>query len=243
MRNYKTIIREMTAWIRDIVQGAGRKGVVVGISGGIDSAVVAALCKQALGDEVLGLIMPCGSDPKDYEDALRLARGLNMETMTVALDPVFSTLTQLLPDGSRLAVANLKPRLRMLSLHYMANTRDYLVVGTGNKSELMIGYFTKYGDNGVDFMPIADMYKTDIFDLARHLDIPQEIIDRPPSAGLWQNQTDEQEMGMSYSDLDHALRALESGAPTDVAPEIMDRVRDMVARSDHKRHLPPIFKL
>jgi NAD+ synthase len=186
--------------------------------------------------------MPCESDPKDYEDALRLSRSLDMETMTVALDPVYSLLLQLLPEGSRLSEANLKPRLRMLCLHYMANARSWLVAGTSNKSELLVGYFTKYGDSGVDFMPVADVYKTEIFEMARELDIPQEIIDRPPSAGLWQNQTDEEEMGITYHDLDHALRAIENGGPTDVDPDILDRVKNMIAHSAHKRDFPPIYR-
>jgi NAD+ synthase len=131
----------------------------------------------------------------------------------------------------------------MMCVHYLANTHGFLVAGTGNRSELEIGYFTKYGDGGSDFLPIGDLYKDEVFELAAELGIPDEIINRPPSAGLWPRQTDEGEMGMTYRDLNQALRALDAGQTDRIDPAVLERVMDMNRRSEHKRHMPPICRI
>lgn len=233
----------ISRWIRERVEEAGAEGVVLGISGGIDSAVTAVLAKKGLGDGVLGLIMPCHSDPTDVEHARRLAAQFGVQTEYVDLTPIFDSLLEVLPPGDKVAVGNLKPRLRMTVLYYYANSRNYLVAGTGNKSELACGYFTKYGDGGVDILPLGDLFKTQVWELARELGIPEEIIVKPPSAGLWEGQTDEGEMGITYEELDQAILAIESGDTGQCNQEALACVRSMMAASQHKRAPIPICEL
>ena len=229
-------------WIASQIREAGRKGVVVGLSGGIDSAVTAALSKMALGDRVLGLIMPCESARQDEEDATLVAVGLGLTTVTVRLDEAFRALREVLPPGDALPVANLKPRLRMAVLYYHANMLSYLVAGTGNRTELMVGYYTKFGDGGADILPIGGLYKTEVRTLAQELGLPKRIIEKPPSAGLWEGQTDEGELGITYPELDRALQALDSGRTESVPPGKLTKVHEMVARSAHKRSGARVFE-
>ena len=233
----------ISSWIRERVEEAGAKGVVLGISGGIDSSVTAVLAKKGLGDGVLGVIMPCHSDPTDVEHARRVAAQFGIGTEYVDLTPVFDCLLEALPPGDRVAVGNLKPRLRMATLYYFANSRHYLVMGTGNKSEIMVGYTTKYGDSGVDILPLGDLLKTQVRELAHELGIPEEVIVKPPSAGLWEGQTDEGEMGISYDELDEILMAIESSDVDGCNQQTLARVRAMMAASQHKREPIPICEL
>jgi NAD+ synthase len=233
----------ISSWIRERVEEAGAEGIVLGMSGGIDSSVTAVLAKRGLGNGVLGVIMPCHSDPTGEEHARLMAAQFDIETEYVDLTPVNDCLLEALPPGDRVAVANLKPRLRMTVLYYFANSRNYLVAGTGNKTEIEIGYFTKYGDGGVDILPLGDLLKTQVRELARELDIPEEIIVKPPSAGLWEGQTDEGEMGVSYDELDRALVAIESGDTGGCDQKALARVRAMMAASQHKRDPIPICEL
>jgi NAD+ synthase len=228
-------------WIKRQVQEADKKGVVVGLSGGIDSATVAVLSKKALGDNVLGIIAPCKSNARDEELAIKVARKFNIEVKRIVLDAIFDKLVKAYPGGSDIAKANLKPRLRMTILYYFANSLDYLVAGTGNKSELFIGYFTKYGDGGVDILPLGGLLKTEVRELARDLGIPDEIIDRPPSAGLWDNQTDEAEIGITYEELDKAIKAIETGQINDINKSSLLKVKKAMENSEHKRAKIPIF--
>jgi NAD+ synthase len=230
----------MSAWLQENVKSAG--GAVIGLSGGVDSSVVAVLAKMALGDNVLGVIMPCNSKDEDTEHARMLAQRFGIKTEFVDLDHAFKTLKQSLPAGKGVAEANLKPRLRMLTLYYFANLNNYLVLGTGNRSELMIGYFTKYGDGGVDLLPIAGLYKSEVVELARVLGVPDEIIKKPPSAGLWAGQTDEAEIGMTYDELDSILQAIDKNETGGIDSEKLDRVRSMIKESEHKRGLAAIFE-
>ncbi|MBA3886522.1 MAG: NAD(+) synthase [Acidobacteria bacterium] len=246
----------LSAWIRQRVMEAGARGLVVGLSGGIDSAVVIRLCQMATPDEVLGVIMPCHSDPGDEADARLVADHFGIQAVRVDLAPCFDELVGTLGSAlgglpgqtsasgpldtgdprSRMPVANLKPRLRMTSVYFLSNALNYLVAGTGNRSELTIGYFTKYGDGGVDLLPIGRLLKDEVRELARDLGVPAAVIDKPPSAGLWSGQTDEGEMGFTYADLDHYLTA---GAGA-VAPAVALRIERLVRTSDHKRALPPM---
>ena len=234
---------EIAEWIRNQVEQAGASGVIVGLSGGIDSAVVSVLAERGLGrDRVFGVMLPAHSQPEDLAHAEMAARAIDIPTMTVNLTGFFDLLIKTLPPGNDLAVANLKPRMRMLTLYYLANTRNLLVTGTGNKSELMAGYFTKYGDGGVDILPLGGLYKHQVRELARELGVPGSIIEKPPSAGLWAGQTDETEMGISYEDLDAILAAIERGDTEGFPPERVEKVRALIASSEHKRHTPPIFE-
>jgi NAD+ synthase len=238
-----TTAERISNWIRERVEEAGAEGVVLGMSGGIDSSVAAVLAQRGLGDGVLGLIIPCHSNPTDSEYARLVATEFGIETEYVYLTPVFDCLLQALPPGDRVAAGNLKARLRMTVWYYFANSRNYLVAGAGNKSEIMTGYFTKYGDGGVDILPLGDLLKTQVRELARELGIPEEIITKPPSAGLWEGQTDEGEMGITYEELDKALLAIESGDTDQCDQQALDRVRAMMSASQHKRDPIPICKL
>jgi NAD+ synthase len=225
-------------WLRDKAREAGAKGAVVGMSGGIDSSVVAVLCKRAFPDTMLGVIVPCHSIAEDMEHAELVAKKFGIPTETVTIDAVHDSLVSTLPadpnPGRKLAEANLKPRLRMATIYFYANRLNYLVVGSSNRCELGIGYFTKYGDGGVDVMPLGNLVKAQVRDLARYLGIPQVIIDKPPSAGLWAGQTDEQEMGLTYEQLDAYFT-------TGKAPDAVRRkIEERMARNAHKRTVPPL---
>jgi NAD+ synthase len=234
------LAEHLTEWIRAEVTAGGGCGAVFGLSGGIDSAVVAALSKQAFPHHTLGVVMPCHSDPRDAEDGALVAHHFGVPSATVDLGPVYDLLlTQLagsssdLPE-SRLATANLKPRLRMTALYAFANQLGYRVLGTGNRSEIAVGYFTKYGDGGADLLPLGSLVKSEVRDLARHLGVPARIVTKPPSAGLWADQTDEAEMGLTYEELDAYLL---TGA---ASPAVKAQVDAMHAASEHKRALPRI---
>jgi NAD+ synthase len=237
----ESLAAEISSWMAQRVQEAGAAGIVLGLSGGIDSAVVAGLAAQALPGHTLGVLMPCHSQPQDALLAQQVVDTFQIESLTVDLSAPFDAMLSQLPQGSDLAQANLKPRLRMMTLYYLANARNYLVAGTGNRTELMVGYFTKYGDGGVDLLPIGSLYKWQVRELARELGVPQPIIDRPPSAGLWAGQTDEDEIGISYADLDAILEALARGERPQQDKQLVDKVKHMVTISEHKRNLAPIF--
>ena len=244
MRTKMGLSEDIAAWIEGKVRSAGAAGAagaVLGLSGGVDSAVVAGLCKKALGQKALGLVMSCESSPQDEKDAIEVARAFSLETLAISLDGAFRALVSVLPGGPRLARANLKPRLRMIALYYVANSRNYLVCGTGNKSEIQTGYFTKYGDGAADIMPLGGLLKTQVRELARELGVPERIVEKTPSAGLWEGQTDEGELGMSYAEIDRALSGLDSPEAAGVG-EILERVEALVRRSEHKRKPPPVFK-
>lgn len=234
---------KIEAWIREQVDGGGFDGVVLGLSGGIDSAVVCGLAARALGPErVLGVIMPAHSDQADVEHGRLAAEAFGIEHQLIDLSKIYDAFIELLPPGDQIANANIKPRLRMITLYHYANAMHRLVLGTGNKSEIAIGYSTKYGDAGVDLQPIGGLLKSQVRDVARQIGVPEAIIERPPSAGLWEGQTDEQEMGLTYEELDSALIAIERGQADDVSPEVLSRVQAMHAGSEHKRQLPPVFE-
>jgi len=243
-RSYLELADRIAAWLRSYAQRAGAEGYVLGLSGGVDSAVVGALCRRAVGDQTLGALMPCHSVPEDGQMARLAAEAFQIETVQVELGPVFDALLAAMPaELSHLARANIKPRLRMTTLYALAQSRGYLVAGTSNKSEMMVGYFTKYGDGGVDLEPLGELYKWQVRELGRALGVPQPIIDRPPSAGIWLGQTDEGEMGITYAELDATLAAIEKGQTDGIEPATLARVQGMMAQSEHKRRTPPVFAL
>ncbi len=240
--DYQKLADAIATWMRVYAERAGAEGYVVGLSGGIDSAVTAALAVRALGkDHVLGVLLPCHSLLADAEHALMVAKALDLTPITVDLSATYDALTEALPAGPAMAYANIKPRLRMTTLYYLAQAHNYLVGGTGNRAELMVGYFTKYGDGGVDIEPLGDLYKHEVRRLARALNLPEPVITRPPSAGLWPGQTDEGEMGITYDELDAILAALLNEETPDAPPEQVAQVLRMIAASAHKRAMPPSF--
>ena len=228
-------------WIKSQVKQAKASGIAMGLSGGVDSSVVAALAKEAAGkNRLLALILPIHSQAQDLKDASLVAKKLGIKTKTIDLSKSYDNLIRILPAAGSLAKANLKPRLRMLTLYYFANKLNYLMCGTGNKSELMVGYFTKHGDGATDILPIADLLKRQVRKLARELGIPEQIITKPPTAGLWPGQTDEGEMGITYPELDDILERLEKNKKQ-VLPKIkVNKVKQMIKGSEHKRQGPKI---
>ena len=244
----------IAAWMRKQLNASGARGFVVGLSGGLDSAVVARLAQLAAPGRVLAAILPCHSDPEDERDAALIAKHFSLLTTRIdlgdsydalvrAAQPALNALPEAMRSGppadplrGRVPLANMKPRLRMTALYFLANTLNYVVAGAGNRSEIAIGYFTKYGDGGADILPIGHLVKSEVRTLARELNVPSAIIDRAPSAGLWMGQTDEEEMGFSYSDLE---RYLEDG-PEGVSPALAMRIERLTRASDHKRAVPPV---
>jgi NAD+ synthase len=193
--------------------------------------------------------MPCHSNDQDYSDAKLIADRFSIPTKTIILDLIYDSLSNIFSftevelNADNVTLGNIKPRLRMITLYYFANLNNYLVIGTGNKSELMMGYFTKYGDGCVDLLPLGNLYKTEVKEIAGKLKIPGEIISKPPSAGLWENQTDEAEIGISYEDLDNILKGIEENNLAILDKEKIKAVKDKITKSEHKRKLPKIFKL
>ena len=237
------LVELIVVWIREQVKRAGAGGTVFGMSGGLDSSVVAVLCHAAVAENALGAIMPCHSDPADLKDARLTAEQFGITTTTLDLSPVFDALIAQLPEAPDSAVSNLKPRLRMMTLYYLAKSRDYLVVGTGNKSEIEVGYFTKYGDGGADILPLGSIYKTDLADMARELGVPSGIIEKTPSAGLWEGQTDEVELGITYAVLDEILKDLANGRQPEADPVLVKKIKRMIENSAHKRSQPLVFSV
>lgn len=234
----KERLERIAQWIKNKILEAGAQGAVLGLSGGVDSSVVAVLCKKVFPQNTLALIMPCHSHPQDMQDAVKVAEKFDIKYFVIDLSAVYDRLLEtVLQNVERsyfIAEANIKSRLRMTVLYYYANLYNYLVVGTGNKSEILTGYFTKYGDGGVDIEPIGNLYKTEVYEAAKILGIPESILNKKPSAGLWVGQTDEQEMGISYEELDRYLQTGEG------SPHVTERVENMIKKSAHKRSIPPI---
>ncbi len=229
-------------WIRKKVKEANAKGAILGLSGGLDSAVVGSLVKKAVGKNHLALVMPCNAVKGAVKDAELVAKHFNLKNKIIDLAPIFNAFMKILPKGNSLALANIKPRMRMLILYYFANNLDYLVVGTGNKSELSVGYFTKYGDGGVDILPIGDLLKSQVKELAEELGVPKKIIDKVPSADLWPGQTDEGEMGIFYHELDKILVCFSLNKESGFPLEKVNKVKKMAAVSKHKRCTPEILQ-
>jgi NAD+ synthase len=240
-------------FIKTYVHQSGTDGVIIGLSGGIDSAIVALLATQALGrNHVHCLFMPDAATPEsDHRHQKLITTKYNIPCTTIDITPITDTyITVLGKKPDKKCLANIKARARMILLFTEANQTRRLVCGTSNKSEMLVGYFTKYGDGGVDIQPIGDLYKTQIFQLAKYLGIPKPIITKPPTAGLWLGQTDEGELKMKYETLDQILLGLECKLPT---PSIMreahatkaqvERIRTMRARCQHKRRFPLVPKL
>lgn len=247
--DYERIISEIHQWINDYCKSANADGIVVGISGGIDSAVTSSLCANAIGkDAVIGLGLPCLSNPKDLSDAKLLASQLGIEFIIFDLSSVYEEIMKItanIIESNNIATANLKARLRMVTWYFTAQSKgNYLIGGTGNRSELAIGYFTKYGDGGVDIEPLGGLYKCEVREIATKLNIPENIINKPPSAGLWEGQTDEGEIGMKYDLLDEIIYRIDYNLDlNDLNKSDIEKVKEMMRSSQHKLKMPPIYKI
>ena len=234
MRDYALETEKRVAFIRERLADSGCKGIVFGNSGGKDSALVGILCKKACSNTV-GVLMPCATKQnygRDTDDALMLAAQFDIESRTVDLTAVREAHVAALGKAVELtdaAVSNIAPRLRMTTLYAIAHAENRLVAGTGNKSEIYMGYFTKWGDGSADFNPIADLTVTEIFEFLDYLEAPASIRSKAPSAGLFEGQTDEAEMGVSYAAID---RYLAGGQVTEAERAVIERFHRI---SEHKR--------
>ena len=231
------LAHRLTEWVKQQVTAARARGVVFGLSGGLDSAVVAGLAKKACPESSLAVIMPCYSASEDAEHARLVAGRFGLPVYEVLLDQVYDAFLARLAEveqalPKKMAKANVKSRLRMVTLYYLAAQHQYLVVGSSNKSELTVGYFTKHGDVG-DILPLGNLVKRQVRELAHYLEVPEEIITKPPSAGLWAGQTDEAEMGFGYDDLDCFIQTGQASAT------VAQRILKLKQRSQHKRQLAP----
>lgn len=247
----KTTKEEIINFIKNKVAEANAEGIVVGLSGGIDSTVTAYLVTEAIGKEnVFGVVMPSTTTPtEDKVHGTDLAQILGIEYKEMAIDKIlneFLLVTNTSEEADELAIGNLKARIRMAIVYYFANIKNYIVGGTGNRSEILIGYFTKHGDGASDMEPIGELYKTEVRQLARYIGIPDEIIAKPPRAGLWNNQTDEEEIGMPYEILDRILygyidlkkTAEEISEENEIPIEEVERIILKIKNNAHKTKLP-----
>lgn len=244
---------EIVQFIRRIVSDAKAEGTVVGLSGGIDSSVVGALCVRALGKaRVVGLLLPAGHTPKqDVEDARLLARSWGIKIYQVNIDRTFSALVKSIPLSTRhkIAQANAKARIRMIINYFFANTLGMLVAGTGDKSEDELGYYTKFGDGGVDFLPIAHLYKTQVRELSAHLGLPDRVVRKPASPQLWPGHKATDDLPLDYEKLDLVLYGIfdaklqpkDVSAQTGVPVPIVEQLLRMHRESTHKRVYPPML--
>lgn len=240
------IVQDIIVWMREKVTDAGVNGLIVGLSGGLDSAVVAHLIKRAYPDDSLAVIMPIDSNPVDMDHSQKVVDSCDINHTTVDLTDTHSSMMQSIKNATaqnewneqneRAADSNLRARLRMGTLYTLATNYNYLVVGTDNLAEWETGYFTKYGDGGVDIQPIIDLTKREVAEMARYLGVPAEVIDKKPSADLWTGQTDEAEMGTSYDMIDDYLDGI------DIPAKDRELIENMQRRTEHKRHMPPQFR-
>ncbi|WP_323170917.1 NAD+ synthase [Natrialba sp. PRR66] len=241
----------ITSFIREQIAAANADGAVLGLSGGIDSTLTGHLAVDALGaDNLHALVLPATvSGDENMSDAERVARELDITYDVIEIEPLIDSLLTAYPEakGDREAVGNARARVRAVLNYLVANHENRLVLGTGNRSEAAVGYFTKYGDGAVDCHPIGNLYKAQVRQLARHVGVPEDLASKTATAELWTDQTDEDELGISYETLDSILVTHIDGplsvAATcrelDVTPETVDRVREMYERSEHKRRAPP----
>jgi NAD+ synthase len=251
MSNIQEKIEKTVHWLREKTKEANASGLIVGVSGGIDSAVVAYLIKKAFPNDSIGVIMSIKSSSKDREDALKVINGCNITHLDLELSDIQNLLLDKVlysmqdkglykEDNLKITDANLRARMRMSTLYTVGNNLNYLVVGTDNAAEIHTGYFTKYGDGGVDLVPLANLTKREVYEWARELGVHEDVINRKPSGGLWEGQTDEAEMGTTYDMID----AVVEGRISEVPQKDREIIERLHKRTEHKRHIaaaPPKF--
>jgi NAD+ synthase len=247
--DYDKTISKIQSWIKEYVKTFQVEGIVLGLSGGIDSSVTSTLCVNAIGKEnVIGLGLPCLSIPQDLEDAKVVADQLGIEFIVFDLSSLYEELLEITSsqiESNIIAKANAKARLRMVTWYFTAQSKgSFLIGGTGNRTELAIGYFTKYGDGGVDLEPIGGLYKCEVREIAKQLKVPENIINKSPTAGLWEGQTDEGEIGIKYDEIDEIVFRIDHNLDlSDLNISDVKTVKNMMKLSQHKLNLPPVYEI
>lgn len=256
--NAENAVQKISKFLKEILADSKADGLVMGLSGGLDSSTVAYISAETVPrDKILGLIMPSQTTTQEeIDDALFIADKLGIEKEIIGIDELIEPFQILCAHSTsqhynKMAAANLKARIRMMILYYHANSLNRLVVGTGNRTELLVGYFTKYGDGGVDVLPLGHLYKTYVRSIASYLRIPQKILSKPPTAGLWSGQTDEEELRIQYPILDQILYLLteenlnsdQVAEKLEISKEEVIRIRNMMKSAEHKLTPPPIPKI
>ena len=254
--NCKKIEYKIKDFIAENIEKSGLEGAIVAVSGGIDSAVTLDITVKTIGvNRVTAVTMPERdvTPERDIMDVMQHCERLGVTCNTVDITPILHVMRDTLPNydiTDRITSGNIRPRIRMTVAYYFANKQRRMVMGTSNKTELLIGFFTKYGDGGVDLMPLADLYKTQLRQLARHLKIPENIVKKPPSPGFYPGQTDEGELGIDYTTLDLILYSREKGSDTSkiaedlgISQNLVESVMRRVNANEHKRRLPLILRL
>ncbi len=251
--DYKEVSTVIKEFIKTYIDNSNSKGVVLGLSGGVDSAVVAVLCRQIFSKkDVKCIFLPDNVTPKlDIDHQKIMVKKFDLDSKTVDITSLIEIYKKYCVEKpKKMTLANMKARIRMILLYEYANNKNSIVCGTSNKSEILLGYFTKYGDGGVDITPIGDLYKTQVYELARFLKIPDEIVSKPPTAGLIKGQTDKKELKLSYKTIDRILLGLEKKLSIDsiaknanVEKSEVLRIKNMRIKSQHKRRIPMIPKV
>jgi len=250
LQKYRLIESYLINFLRDEVYKTGLKNVVLGISGGIDSAVVAVLAKKAFNTNMLGIMMPSSySSQNSLDDALLLCDKFDIKYETISIAPILESYFRD-KNISKLRIGNFSARARMSVLYDVSARENALVLGTSNKSELLLGYGTLFGDLASALNPIGDLYKSQIFEFAKYLEIPKQIINKPPSADLWEGQSDEQDLGFSYADIDKALEAFVDNRMNEqemlkegFSPKIIKLIKNKIYKNQFKRKPPLIAKI
>ena len=242
--NFELLKDKICNFMQNKVSNSNAKGVVFGLSGGIDSAVVATLCVDIFKEKTLALIMPTdNSNKENIKDALKLCNKLSLSYEIISIQSILDAFLSKCHDIDRIRRGNICARIRMSLLYDFSALKNYLVVGTSNKSELMLGYGTIYGDLAYAFNPIGELYKSDIFDFARFLNVPQVFIDKIPSADLYEGQSDEAELGFKYIDIDKVLKALENQKEFMIKDiKLLNMIKQRIKKNEFKKHMPDIFR-
>lgn len=223
-------LNQIENWIKEEVNKANAKGVIIGISGGIDSALVSYLAKKAFPNDSLGILMPINKDRDfDLDDGLELVQKFNLNHQIIDLHDQYIQMKNKLNLKSQLSMGNLQARLRMITLYAIAQEKNYLVLGTDNKAEYYLGYFTKWGDGSCDLLPIVHLYKSQVFNYAKEIGVPESIINKKPSAGLWEEQFDETELGFSYDDYERYDKNLLKDE------QLIKKIENQIKKTEHKR--------
>lgn len=245
LMDYEKLTQKIYEFIKERIKNANAKGVVLGLSGGIDSALVATLCKNALKTNIFALLMPSKySNEQNLQDALKLCKDLDIEYKIIKIDKILTSFLEQSQDINKIRMGNLCARIRMSLLYDYSALKECLVAGTSNKSELMLGYGTIYGDLACAFNPIGNFYKSEIYNLATFLNLDQVFIQKAPSADLWVGQNDQEDLGFSYEEIDQGLKALELNDKEKILslnPELVSMLKERMTKYAFKRALPEIF--